>query len=87
IVDRRRLGRRAEAAQAEGIPYQFTRAAAGGTDAGAMHLAREGVPSAVVAVPCRYIHAPVSLLSLNDFDHTVALMKAALHRLERGLGA
>jgi len=39
----------------------------------------------VVAVPSRYIHAPVSMLSLNDLDHTVQLMTAALHTLEGGL--
>jgi len=43
---------------------------------------RSGVPSVTVAVPCRYIHNPVSILSLNDFDNTVALMKAALRRIE-----
>jgi putative aminopeptidase FrvX len=87
IADRRLVRLLTEAAEAEGIPYQFKRATAGGTDAGAIHLAREGVPSATVAVPCRYIHAPVSLLSLEDLDHTLALLKAALSRLERGLGS
>jgi endoglucanase len=72
-------------AEREGIPYQFKRAAAGGTDAGAIHLSREGVPSVTVAMPVRYIHAPVSLMSLNDFDDTVRLMRAALHTLEGGL--
>ncbi|MBN1400730.1 MAG: M42 family metallopeptidase [Anaerolineae bacterium] len=87
IADRRLVRLLTEAAEAEGIPYQFKRAAAGGTDSGAIHLAREGVPSVTVAVPCRYIHAPVSLLSLEDLDNTLALMKAALQRLERGLGS
>ncbi len=70
-----------EAAEAEGIPYQFKQPLVGGTDSGAIHLARKGVPSATVAVPCRYIHSSASILSLDDFENTIRLMKAALMRL------
>jgi endoglucanase len=38
----------------------------GGTDAGAIALSRGGVPTAVLSVPCRYIHSPVSVLNLGD---------------------
>ncbi|MFP3895901.1 MAG: M42 family metallopeptidase [Anaerolineales bacterium] len=86
IADRRLVELLVKTAERMDIPYQFKRAVAGGTDAGAIHLAREGVPSATVSVPSRYIHAPVSLLSLSDFDHTVRLLRAALHKLEGGLG-
>lgn len=67
------------------IPYQFKRAVAGGTDAGAIHLAREGAPAITIAIPTRYIHAPVSLVSLSDFDHMVRLTRESLHALEGGL--
>ncbi len=67
-----------DTAEEEGLPYQLRPPGAGGTDAGAISLSREGVPSAVVSVPCRYLHAPASLLSLRDFDHTLELMRAAL---------
>lgn len=70
-----------EAAEAEGIPYQFKQPLVGGTDSGAIHITRKGIPSATVAVPCRYIHSPVSILSLDDFENTIRLMKAALKRL------
>jgi len=82
IADKRLVRLLIDAAEANGIPYQFKQPGIGGTDAGAIHLSRTGVPSATVAVPCRYIHNPVSILSLNDFDNTVALMKAALRRIE-----
>jgi len=78
IADRRLVRLLIDTAEAQGIPYQFKQPGVGGTDAGAIHLARSGVPSAAVSVPCRYIHNPVSLLSLNDFDHVVALMRATL---------
>ncbi len=81
IADRRLVDLLVETAKANEIPHQFKQPGVGGTDAGAIHLSKAGVPSAAVAVPCRYIHAPTSLLSLNDFDHLVALMKATLHAL------
>lgn len=82
ISDRRLVDLLVRTAKEEGIPYQFKGPGLGGTDAGAIHLTREGIPAVPVSVPSRYIHSPVALLSLDDFDHTVALMKATLHRLE-----
>jgi len=64
-----------------GIPYQFKQPGIGGTDAGATHSARGGVPSITIAVPCRYIHSPISLLNPEDLEHTVNLVRAALARL------
>ncbi len=71
-----------DTAQEAGIPYQVKQPGIGGTDSGAIHLAREGIPSITVAVPCRYIHSPVSILSLSDFDNTVRLMRESLARLK-----
>ena len=81
IADRRLIDLLVETAKELGIPYQFKQPGVGGTDAGAIHLSREGVPSVTVAVPCRYIHSPACLLSLEDFENTVKLMKGALARL------
>src|SRR5690606_2337377 len=47
-----------ETAAAHGIPYQLEVLPFGGTDAGAIHLTRAGVPSGVVSVPTRYVHTP-----------------------------
>lgn len=81
IADRRLVKLLVETAEAHDIPYQFKQPGIGGTDAGSIHLAREGVPSATVAVPCRYIHSPAALMSPQDFQHTVTLMTQALQRL------
>ena len=83
IADRRLLRLLTSTAGELDIPYQFKQPGIGGTDAGAIHLAREGVPSATVAVPSRYIHSPVALLNLQDFDNTVHLMRESLSRLTR----
>ncbi|MBC7256142.1 MAG: M42 family metallopeptidase [Chloroflexi bacterium] len=85
IADARLVRLLVEAAERLGAPYQFKRAVAGGTDSGTIHLAREGVPSVTVAVPARYIHAPSSILSLNDLEHTVIIAREALRALEGGL--
>jgi endoglucanase len=82
IADRRLVQFLVDTANRVGLPYQFKQPLIGGTDAGRIHLSREGVPTVALAVPCRYIHSPVSLMSQADFDNTVALMKAALSRVD-----
>jgi putative aminopeptidase FrvX len=85
ISDRRLLRLLTTTAEELGIPYQFKQPGIGGTDSGAIHRSRGGVPSVTVAVPSRYIHSPVALLSLEDFDNTVRLMRESLSRLTRGM--
>jgi putative aminopeptidase FrvX len=67
-----------QTAEAAGIPYQFRQPGGGGTDAGAIHLAREGVPTVSVSVPGRYLHTPVALARAEDWRNTVKLMRLAL---------
>lgn len=81
IADRRLVQLLVETASELGIPYQFKQPGVGGTDAGAIHRAHTGVPSVTVAVPCRYIHSPTSLLSLEDLHQTVQIMRESLTRL------
>ncbi len=56
------------------IPFQFKKVPMGGTDAGAIHLTKAGVPSGTVAVPCRYIHGPASILHVDDLRNTIKLV-------------
>jgi endoglucanase len=81
IADPRLVDLLARTATENGIPYQFKQPNMGSTDAGAIHLTQAGVPSAVVAVPSRYIHSPVTLLSLNDLDNEVRLMQKTLLKI------
>ncbi len=55
------------------IPFQFKKVPAGGTDAGAIHLTKAGVPSGTLAVPCRYIHGPAAVAHVDDLKHTILL--------------
>ena len=70
-----------ETAQAEGIPFQFRQPGGGGTDAGAIHKARSGVPSVSVSVPHRHTHTAASIARLDDWKNSLALLLAALTRL------
>ncbi|MCL2840598.1 MAG: M42 family metallopeptidase [Defluviitaleaceae bacterium] len=56
------------------IPYQYRRTAMGGTDAGSYHTAGAGIPCIGIAVPCRYIHSPVSVMDKNDYENLVKLV-------------
>jgi endoglucanase len=81
LTDRRLVDLLIDTAEAEGLPHQFKRPGIGGTDAGVVHLSRSGVPSTVVSLPARYIHAPAAILDLADFWRVVKLMQATLQRL------
>ncbi len=63
------------------IPYQFKRTTAGGTNAGRIQANAEGVMVAVIAVPCRYIHTPVSVMDISDFENVYRLSKKVLENL------
>ena len=62
-------------AERAGIPYQYRGSGAGGTDAASYHQAKTGVPVIGLAVPCRYIHSPVSVMDIRDYRHLIALIK------------
>ena len=58
------------------IPCQKDVLIAGGTDAGAIHVSRGGVQTGGISIPCRYIHSPVEMVSLEDVSSAVRLMTA-----------
>ena len=64
-----------ETAEAGGIPYQLEVLERGGTDAGAIHVSREGVPSGALSIPCRYIHTPSEMVDAGDVRHAVELLE------------
>ena len=63
------------AAMKSGIKVQPKRAVAGGNNSGAVHLAREGVKTIAVSVPCRYIHSSSSVADINDITAAFDLCK------------
>ncbi|ADZ09392.1 Cellulase [Methanobacterium lacus] len=63
------------------IPYQLEVSEGGTTDATAIHLTREGIPTGVISPPTRYIHTPVSVVDMEDVENAVNLILAVLKRL------
>ena len=45
-----------------------------GTDATAIQIAKEGVPTGLVSIPLRYMHTPVEVVNLRDMERTAKLM-------------
>ena len=68
-------------ADEEGIPYQLEVSDGGTTDASSIHLTREGIPTGVISPASRYIHTPVSVVSLDDVENAVKLILAVLKRI------
>ncbi len=72
----RKLVRFIEKLAAEaGIPCQLKTPIFGGTNAARIHMNRAGVATAVISVPCRYIHGPHSTLRISDMEQTINLAK------------
>jgi len=83
ISDARLVRLLRDAAGKRGIPYQIRQPGSGATDAGAIHLARAGIPSVSVSVPCRSLHSPVSTARVSDWRALIALVRGALEDLGR----
>ena len=64
-----------QAAEKNGIPFSVQAAGRNtSTDADAISIAREGIATALVSVPNRYMHSPNELVSLEDIDRTAILL-------------
>ncbi len=76
IFDRGMFRALADYADQNGIQWQAKSLVAGGTDAGKIHISRAGIPCAGLAVPVRYIHSPVSVVSVADVERMQQLALA-----------
>ncbi len=73
-----------EAAVEAKIPFQ--RAAASrstGTDTDAFAYSAEGVASALISLPLKYMHTTVETVHYKDIDYTIDLMYAALRKIKK----
>lgn len=65
------------------IPYQIEPMPRhSGTDAYALQIAREGIPTMVVSIPLRYMHTPVEIISLKDIQRAGRLLADFVTSLE-----
>lgn len=45
-----------------------------GTDANVIQITGSGVKTGLVSIPCRYMHTPVEMVSIDDIDTTIDLL-------------
>jgi len=72
-----------EVAEAAKIPYQLETGLLGTTDAARISLTRQGVPSGTICIGTRYIHSPVSMMSLTDAENSAKLTTAAIQNIKK----
>jgi endoglucanase len=53
-----------------------------GTDTDSIYHVRDGVPSALISLPLRYMHSPVEMASMSDVEALVDLMAESVLALD-----
>lgn len=81
LSDPRMLQLLYQTAEAHNIPYQIRQPGGGGTDAGAIHKQRAGIPVVSVSIPGRYAHTAALVARLDDWQNTLSLIYYALERI------
>lgn len=72
-----------DTADENGIDFQYKKTAMGGNDAGAYQNSAEACRTAVISLPCRYIHSPVSCASTADIEKMYELSKCVLSGIHK----
>ena len=71
------------AADEAGIAYQIDPQASGtGTDTDVIQVARAGVATGLVSIPCRYLHSGSEIVSLKDIDEVAKLLSCFVLALD-----
>ena len=73
-----------DTAETNNIPYQYF-VSKGGTDAVAAHTLNEGIPSAVIGVPARYIHTHQSLFRIDDYEAAKEMVYQIVRTFDRSV--
>ena len=78
-------GRLKELAGEMDMPVQIeVMSGSSGTNAWPIQVSREGVATAVVSVPERYMHTPVEVVNEKDLEDTAKLLAAFAERFGEG---
>lgn len=62
-------------AEAAGLPYQLEVLESGATDGKTISVSREGVPTGVLSIPCRYVHTPSEMIDWQDAEQSAQLLR------------
>ncbi len=71
-----------DTAETHKIPYQYF-VSQGGTDAGRVHTANEGIPSSVIGICSRYIHTSASIIHTDDYAAAKELLTKLVKATDR----
>jgi len=71
-----------DTAETHHIPYQYF-VSQGGTDAGRVHTANEGIPSSVIGICSRYIHTSASIIHTDDYAAAKELLTKLVKATDR----
>ena len=78
-------GRLKELAKELDMPVQVeVMAGSSGTNAWPIQVSREGVATAVLSIPERYMHTPVEVVNKKDLEDTAKLLAALAERMGEG---
>lgn len=78
IYDRDLIAFALETGKKHDVPVQVKRYVSGGNDAGHIQRTGDGVRCLALSAPTRYLHAPVSVASIKDYESMIALLIAML---------
>ena len=74
-----------EAAKKNKISFQRAAASrATGTDTDAFAYSSEGVPSALISLPLRYMHTTVEMVRKEDVEETIRLLFESVKAIKKG---
>ncbi len=70
-----------DVAQQHNIEVQWDTTPGGGTDAGSIHVANEGIPTITIGIALRYMHSNVSVIHKDDYENSVRLVTEIVRSL------
>ena len=74
-------------AECEGIRYQQeVIAQSSGTDVKTIQTVRDGISTVLISIPCRYMHSPIEMISINDVKDAIRLLSAFVEQVGTPLG-
>ena len=70
-------------AKKESIPLPLeAESRPGGTDAGAIQIAHNGIPTALLSIPLKYMHTPIETIDIKDCKFAVKLLTEYIKNLD-----
>ena len=72
-----------EVAKEYNIPFQLeVEPGSTGTDAWAIQVTRDGIPTLLLSIPIKYMHTSVEVVNIDDIKNTGKLMARFIEKLK-----